>query len=116
MVASKDLLMVYDISTTSVTDLARQKYLINLLIDNPKVKGVDTVKDAIKHIDEMYNIAKGFAGKIKEKKRKENGEKNKAIQPPTVDHEPCRECGSTQFFQTGVCFTCSNCASSTSCS
>ena len=112
--------MVYDISTTSVTDLARNENLVQMLIDNNKVervKGIDSIKTAIQYLEEIYTTAKSFEKRIKQRENK--AQVKTVINHETVishDHAPCQDCGSISFFRTGTCFVCQNCASSQGCS
>ena len=36
--------------------------------------------------------------------------------PKTVDGEPCRDCGGTEFLRTGTCHVCFTCGTSQGCS
>ena len=110
--------MVYDISTTSVTDLARNKNLINMLIDNKtveRVKGIDSVKTAIEYLDEIYTTTKSFELRMKGKK---NGKENKAVEiiPPINDGAFCQDCHSLNLSPTGSCRVCLDCGASQGCS
>jgi hypothetical protein len=90
-----------------ITDLVKKESLMNSCMSvNSKL----TPSDIRRNLDLAWGIVKRNFMKMDKKENKVS------VGPPLVDHAPCSTCGSTQFIKTGVCFTCSNCASSSSCS
>ncbi len=94
------VIVVYDLSSTSVTKLAQDKRLIQSILS---ARPTLTEKEARQQIDNAWNTIQGFKQTVNKTYLKHDG-------------NCCSECGSIHLRTTGTCAVCELCGASQGCS
>lgn len=99
------MVRTYSPEDNSSTEMAQSK---SLFISCKTFKN-DLTEEAFRR---TVDLAFRITGDFKSKKANTAVE----IKSKVVDHDPCSDCGSTFFIQTGTCFCCQLCGASAGCS
>ena len=90
--------MIYDINTISLDSILSDTRLVNELMRNEPILTENEAREKIRF---AYDKCEQF---------------KKPDPVKSNDHQPCQDCGGSEFVRTGTCFACLTCGASQGCS